>query len=91
MFVFYVLSFFKKGDIIQGRTLIKEIRYSSDLGSGNRGIEIPSIGIVLNPEYIIYIIVLPCSYLNLKSRVQNSYLTIIISIIQEFGCFYERL
>ena len=27
MFLFYVLSFFKKGDIIQGRTLIKEIQY----------------------------------------------------------------
>ena len=27
MFLFYVLSFFKKGDIIQGRTLFKEIRY----------------------------------------------------------------
>ena len=27
MFLFYVLSFFKKGDTIQGRTLIKEIRY----------------------------------------------------------------
>ena len=29
--------------------------------------------------------------LNLKSSVQNSYFTRIISIIQEFGCFYERL
>ena len=27
MFLFYVLSFFKKGDAIQGRTLFKEIRY----------------------------------------------------------------
>ena len=27
MFLFYVLSFFKKGDVIQGRTLFKEIRY----------------------------------------------------------------
>ena len=27
----------------------------------------------------------------MKSRVQNSYFTRIISIIQEFGCFYERL
>ena len=29
--------------------------------------------------------------LNLKSSVQNSYFTRIISIIQEFGCLYERL
>ena len=29
MFLFYVLSFFKKGDTIQGGTLFKEIRYSS--------------------------------------------------------------
>ena len=27
----------------------------------------------------------------MKSSVQNSYFTRIISIIQEFGCFYERL
>ena len=27
MFLFYVLSFFKKGDTIQGGTLFKEIRY----------------------------------------------------------------
>ena len=27
MFLFYVLSFFKKGDAIQGGTLFKEIRY----------------------------------------------------------------
>ena len=27
MFLFYVLTFFKKGDIIQMRTLFKEIRY----------------------------------------------------------------
>ena len=27
MFLFYVLSFFKKGDTIQGATLFKEIRY----------------------------------------------------------------
>ena len=27
----------------------------------------------------------------MKSRVQNSYFTRIIPIIQEFGCFYERL
>ena len=26
-FLFYVLSFFKNGDIIQGGTLFKEIRY----------------------------------------------------------------
>ena len=37
MFLFYVLSFFKKvdiiqgGDIIQERTLIKEIRYSETI------------------------------------------------------------
>ena len=28
MFLFYVLSFFKKGDTIQGGTLFKEIRYT---------------------------------------------------------------
>ena len=27
MFLFYVLSFFKKGDTIQGGTLFKEIQY----------------------------------------------------------------
>ena len=27
MFLFYVLSFFKKGDTIQGGTLLKEIRF----------------------------------------------------------------
>ena len=27
MFLFYVLSFFKKGDTIQGGTLFREIRY----------------------------------------------------------------
>ena len=27
MFLLYVLSFFKKGDIVQGGTLFKEIRY----------------------------------------------------------------
>ena len=31
MFLFYVLSFFKKGDTIQGGTLFKEIRFT-DLG-----------------------------------------------------------
>ena len=30
MFLFYVLSFFKKGDTIQGGTLFKEIRYAMD-------------------------------------------------------------
>ena len=29
MFLFYVLSFFKKGDIIEGGKLFKEIRYAS--------------------------------------------------------------
>jgi hypothetical protein len=29
------------------------------------------------------------SYLNLKSRVQNSYFIRIIPIIQEFGCFMK--
>ena len=28
MFLFYVLSFFKKRDTIQGGTLFKEVRYS---------------------------------------------------------------
>ena len=28
MFLFYVLSFFKKGDTIQGGTIFKEIRYT---------------------------------------------------------------
>ena len=28
MFLFYVLSFFKKGDIIQGGTVFKEILYT---------------------------------------------------------------
>ena len=27
MFLFYVLSYFKKGDTIQGGTLLKEIQY----------------------------------------------------------------
>ena len=31
MFLFYVLSFFKKGDTIKGGTLFKEIRYTFDL------------------------------------------------------------
>ena len=34
MFLFYVLSFFKKGDTIQGGTLFKEIRYFHSIKSG---------------------------------------------------------
>ena len=32
MFLFYVLIFFKKGDIIQGRTLFKEIQFGNSGG-----------------------------------------------------------
>jgi hypothetical protein len=51
---FYVLSFFKKGDTIQGGTLFKEIRYLGTLAQcglslpfTDNGSIIPSDGLVL--------------------------------------------
>ena len=46
MFLFYVVSFFKKGDTIQGGTLFKEIRYY---------LEIDNIKSVISESFLLWL------------------------------------